>query len=350
MNPNWTDRFDAGFFKTLGFFGAEFVIIVTLLLLARKLAFSSFTRWARKTDTKADDIVLDAVRHPSVFWAVAIALYFTIATSELPARYVEYGLKALYVIIILSVTLASANIFSKLAQGAIEKSAVSVPVTGLSMAVVKAVIFAMGFLIVLGSLGISITPILTALGVGGLAVALALQDTLSNLFAGVHILVERSVKVGDYVKVSSGEEGFVSDIGWRTTRIRQLGDNIIIIPNNKLSQSVITNFSMPGERMALPIKVGVSYSSDIDRVERVLLEEAQKAVGEVKGLLPEPLPAVRLVPGFTESSIELTLVVQVDGYAAQFDVQHELRKRIFKRFKSEGIEFPFPSRTVYLKQ
>lgn len=346
----WAGKFDGSILKTIGFFGFEFLAIAIALLLVRKLAFSSLTRWADRTDTKADDLVLESIRHSSIFWALAIAVYFTIATSGLPQVYVNYGLKALYVLIILSVTLAAANITSRLAQRAIEKSAVNVPVTGLSRTVVKAVIFSIGSLIVLNSLGISITPILTALGVGGLAVALALQDSLSNLFAGMHILMERPVKVGDYIKMSTGEEGFVVDIGWRTTRIRQLANNIVVVPNNKLSQSVITNYSMPDNRMAISIKIGVSYSSDIDKVERVLLDEGSNAVGSIKGVLAEPPPSVKLIPGFGESSIDFSLGLHISEYTDQFDIQHELRKRIFKRFQAEGIEFPFPSRTVYLKQ
>lgn len=350
MKQFWGDGFSGDTLTQAGVFAVEFLVLAAVLFLARRLAFSTLTAWAKKTDTAADDFILDSVRHPSVFWVLAIAIYITIATSGLPEKYVNYGLKALYVLITLSVTLAAANIASRLAQGALEKSSPGVAVTGLSKAVIKAVILALGFLIMLNGMGVSITPMLTALGVGGLAVALALQDSLSNLFAGMHILMERPVRVGDYIKVSTGEEGFVTDIGWRTTRIRQLANNIIIIPNNKLAQSVITNHSMPENRMSLLVKIGVSYSSDPERVEQVITDEAAKAVGEVQGLLAEPAPFVRFIPGFGDYSLDFTLICQVAEYVDQYLVQHELRKRIFKRFQQEGIEFPFPTRTVYLKQ
>ena len=247
-------------------------------------------------------------------------------------------------------TLALANVASRLVQGAIEKSSPGAAVTGLSKAVIKAVILALGLLIMLNGLGVSITPMLTALGVGGLAVALALQDSLSNLFAGMHLLMERPIRVGDYIKISSGEEGFVSDIGWRTTKLRQPSNNIVIVPNNKLSTSIITNYHMPVTNLAFPIQIGVSYSSDPEHVEKVLLDEVERAVGEISGLLPEPAPAVRFIPGFGPSSLDFTLICQVAAYSDQFLVQHELRKRIFKRFREEGIEFPFPTHTVYLKK
>ena len=352
MQPFW-EKFgqNESLLKILVFFGLEFILIAAVLLLARKLSLGWLSKWARRTDTKADDFIIDSIRHPSIFWALALAIYITIATSGLPPEYVNYGLKALYVLIVFSATIAAASIVARLAQSSIEKSAAGIAVTGLSRTVIRAVIFTIGILIILNGLGVSITPMLTALGVGGLAVALALQDSLSNFFAGMHILREQPVRVGDYIKMATGEEGFVSDIGWRTTRIRQLSNNIVIVPNNKLAQSVITNYSMPEERMALLMKIGVSYSSDPSHVEMVLVDEASKAVGEVPGLLGDPnAPFVRFIPGFGDYSLDFTLICQVASYVDQYAVQHELRKRIFHRFKAEGIDFPFPTRTVHIKQ
>lgn len=350
MQQFWGGRFNSDILTEMAFFGAEFLVITAILFLARKFAFAAFSRWAAKTDTRADDFIIDSIRHPSIFWVFATSIYITIATSDLPEKYVNYGLKALYILIILSVTLALANIASKLVQGTIEKSSPGAAVTGLSKAVIKVVILAIGLLIMLNGLGVSITPMLTALGVGGLAVALALQDSLSNLFAGMHLLMERPIRVGDYIKIGSGEEGFVADIGWRTTKLRQPSNNIVIVPNNKLSTSIITNYHMPVTNLSFPIQISVSYSSDPEHVEKILLDEVERAVGEVSGLLPEPSPAVRFMPGFGPSSLDFTLICHVAEYVDQYLVQHELRKRIFKRFRQEGIEFPFPTHTVYLKK
>jgi small-conductance mechanosensitive channel len=350
MQQFWEGKFNSDFLTDAAFFGVEFIVITAVLLLARRFAFTAFSHWAGKTETRADDFIIDSVRNPSIFWVFAISIYITIATSDLPPGFVNYGLKALYILITISITLAAANVASRLVQGAIERSSAGGAVTGLSRTVIRVVILALGFLIILNGLGVSITPILTALGVGGLAVALALQDSLSNLFAGMHLLMERPVRVGDYIKIGSGEEGFVSDIGWRTTRIRQLTNNIVIVPNNKLAQSVITNYHMPDSSLTLPIQIGVNYSSDPDHVEKVLQDELEAAIGKIKGLLAEPAPVVRLMPGFGPSSLDFTLLCQVSEFTAQPLVQHELRKRIFKRFREEGIEFTFQTHTVYLKK
>jgi small-conductance mechanosensitive channel len=254
-----------------------------------------------------------------------------------------------YALLVVSVTAALANVAASTLWDALRMKNLALPATGLSITIIKVTIWVVGGLVLLSGLGVSIAPILTALGVGGLAVALALQDTLSNFFAGIHLLIEKPVRVGDFVKLETGQEGYIVDIGWRTTRIRMLPNNLVIIPNNKLTQSILTNYFLPDPRMAVSLTVSVSYGTDPDRVERVLLEEAQKAVGQVPGLLADPAPAVRLIPGFGESSLDFTLGVQVREFEDQGLVQHELRKRILKRFKDEQIEMPYPQQVVQLK-
>jgi small-conductance mechanosensitive channel len=321
-----------------------------VMLVVRGIALKVLHRWAEKTETAMDDIIIKSLKTPSVYWCFAIGLYIGAEISDLPAKYVFYLSKTIHIVIVFSITLAIANLSGKIFRNYVRKSNLPIPTTGLAYGILKGTIVTIGFLIILSILGISITPLLTALGVGGLAVALALQDTLANLFAGIHILMEKSVRVGDFVKLETGQEGYVEDITWRTTRVRMLPNNIVVIPNSKLSQSVLTNYYLPEKRMSLLIPVGVSYSSDPQTVEGLLVEEAKKAVGEIPGLLGDPEPFVRFIPGYGESSLDFTLICQVGEFVDQYLAQHELRKRIFKRFKEEGIEIPFPHRTVYLRE
>jgi small-conductance mechanosensitive channel len=322
-----------------------------LVLLAIRLAlFTALRRWTHKTKTKLDNMIIGSLSLPSLYWCIAIGIYIGIAVSELPVKYVHYLNKGIDVIVILSITFAAASLSGKIFRNYIEDSNLPIPTTGLVYSIIKGTILIIGLLIVLNTLGVSITPILTALGVGGLAVALALQDTLANLFAGIHILLERSIRIGDFVKLETGEEGYVEDITWRTTRIRMLPNNMVIIPNSKLAKSIVTNYYLPEKRMSLLIPVSVSYSSDPEKVEKILVEEVKKAVGEIPGLLGDPEPFVRFIPGFGSSSLDFTLICQVREFTDQYLAQHELRKKIFKRFGEEGIEIPFPHRTVYLRE
>src|SRR3989338_7568254 len=285
------------------------LLSASLLFIVRGITFRVLHKWAKKTETDIDDIIIKAFRTPSLYWCIAIGLYIGVVVSDIQEKYVFYLSKTIHVIVIL----------------------------------------VLGFLIILSVLEISITPFITALGVGGLAVALALQDTLANLFAGIHILIEKTIRVGDFIRLETGQEGYVEDITWRTTRVKMLPNNIVVIPNSKLAQSIVTNYYLPEKRMSLSIPIGVSYSSDPEKVEKILVEEAKKAVGEIPGLIKDPEPFVRFIPGFGESSLDFTLICQVREFVDQYLVQHELRKRIFKRFKKEGIEIPFPQRTVHLK-
>ncbi|PWB67963.1 MAG: mechanosensitive ion channel family protein [Deltaproteobacteria bacterium] len=324
--------------------------VTAALFIVRALALRLLHKWAEKTETRADDLVLGAVRTPSLFWCVAIGIYTGVAVSDLADRHLSYISKAVQVLVILSITLAAANLAERFLASYLRKSDLPVPATGLAQGIIRGSILVTGFLVILSAAGISITPILTALGVGGLAVALALQDSLANLFAGIYILVEKSIRVGDFVRLETGQEGYIEDITWRTTRIRMLPNNMVVIPNHKLTQSVLTNYYLPEKRMSLLVPVGVSYSCDPYEVERILVEEATKAAGEVPGLLAEPAPFVRFIPGFGESSLDFTLICQVAEFTDQYLAQHELRKRIFRRFKEEGIEIPFPQRTVHLRE
>ena len=326
------------------------LVSAAVLFALRGIGFRILHKWAAATDTKIDDIIIKAVRTPSIYLCIAVVLYIGIAVSDLPEKYVLYISKAIYIIVIFAMTIAAANLAGKIFTSYIQKANLPIPTTGLAYGILKGTILVLGFLIILSLLGISITPLITALGVGGLAVALALQDTLANLFAGIHILIEKAVRVGDFIKLESGQEGYVEDITWRTTRIRMLPNNMVVIPNSKLSQSIVTNYYLPEKRMSLLIPIGVSYSSDPEKVEKILIEEAKTAVGHVPGLLGDPEPFVRFIPGFGDSSLDFTLICQVKEFVDQYPAQHELRKRIFKRFKQEGIEIPFPHRTVYVRE
>jgi small-conductance mechanosensitive channel len=203
-------------------------------------------------------------------------------------------------------------------------------------------------MIVLDNLGVSLTAVWTTLGVGSVAVALALQDTLSNFFAGVYLRLDSPVRVGDYIKIESGEEGFVIEQGWRSARIRTLPNNVVVVPNAKLASTIVTNYSLPEPQMSLLISVGVSYDSDPDHTEQILVEEATRAAKEVEGLLSDPPPFVRFIPGFGDSSLNFTLICRVATFVDQYLVQHELRKRILARFRREGITIPFPQRDIHI--
>ncbi len=319
------------------------------LLLLRNLLFRILNRITRTTAFRVGDLLVAGLRVPSLFLIMVLSVYIGIELTDLPETWFAFTTKGIYLSIILAITMGLANVSGRLLAYFLKQVDLPISVTSLLLAVVKAVIYVIGVLIILNYLGISIAPLITALGVGGLAMALALQDTLSNLFAGMHIMAEQAIRVGDFIRLETGQEGYVEDISWRTTRIRMLPNNMVILPNNKLSQSVITNYYLPEKKMVMQVPVNVNYASDPDHIERVLLEEARKAAADVPGLLADPAPTVRLLPGFGESSLAFSLLCHIREIGDQNLVLNELNKRILKRFRNEGIEFPYPTRTVYLR-
>src|SRR5438874_4944629 len=335
----------------------KLVIPACLLLAAlaagyvlKRLLFRALERWAQRTSSQVDVVLTRSIGGPIMIWSLMLGIYFATEALDLPERSTRLIEHTLLILTILSLTLMASRLAGNLIRHYGSRVPGATPVATLTQNLAQLFIMLVGILILLRHFGVSITPILTAFGVGGLAVALALQDTLSNLFAGFYVSVAGQVRLGDYIKLNTGEEGYVTDISWRSTTIRALVNNMIIIPNAKLAQAIVTNYYLPERRMSLLIPISVSYDSDPDHVERVLLEEVERAAGSIAGLLAEPAATVRLIPGFGDSALNFTLICQVAEFVDQFLVQHELRKRIWKRFRAERIEMPYPTRTVYLRQ
>jgi small-conductance mechanosensitive channel len=316
--------------------------------VVRRLVMRALRAWTSRTQSRAALILTEALHGPILIWALILAVHLGLQSSELPSRFTQWGAKALLLLWIVSLTIMCARVAGNLVRFYGDQVPGTLPVTTLTENLAQLAVVLVGIVLLLRAFGLEITPILTALGVGGLAVALALQDTLSNLFAGFYIAVARQIRLGDYIKLNTSEEGYVSDITWRSTTLRGLGNNMVIIPNAKLAQAIVTNYYLPEKRMSASLQVGVSYDSDPEHIERVLLDVAQKSMGEISGLLAEPAPGVTFDPGFGESALGFTLGFQVAEFANQFGVRHQLRKRIFRRFQEEGIQMPFPTRTVYL--
>jgi small-conductance mechanosensitive channel len=325
-----------------------FLITLGIAYLVRRIFFGALHRWSRHSTTRAITALQDALRGPTHIWNFILAIHFAIQSSALPHRFTERAPEVLQVLFIASLTLMFMRVAGDMVRNFGDQIPGAVPVTTLSQNLAQLAVLILGILVGLRVIGIEVTPILTALGVGGIAVALALQDTLSNLFAGFYITLARQIRPGDYIKLTTGEEGYVTDISWRATALRNLNNNMVIVPNAKLAQSNVTNYYLPEKRMGASVQVNVAYDSDIDQVERVLREVGMKAVAEIPGMAPEPAPEVTLDPGFGESSLGFTLGFQIAEFSKQYKVRHEIRKRILHRFREEGIAIPFPTRSVWM--
>ncbi len=320
-------------------------------LIVRKLLFSRLASLAEKTDTPYDDILIGLLRRPFILWSVLLGLWTAHHTTGYPPFFTQYIDRGILAVFYISLTLVGARGVSEFIGAASRTRESNIAVTSVFQHLAKAVIIAVGILIALESLGVNIQPLLAVFGVSSLAVAFGLQDTLTNLFSGIYVSASRTIRPGDYIRLDGGYEGVVVDIGWRATKIRALSNNVILIPNSKLAQSIVTNFHLPDKRMSVSIPVSVGFDEDPDRIEKILNEEVGQALRSgLKGLCADPAPSVRFNPGAGDFSLQFLVSVTVEEFTDQFLVQHELRKMFFKRLRTEGIAMPYPTRTVMLRQ
>ena len=326
-------------------------VVVTLVIIAvayvigriaKYIAANQLTALGRRTGSPWIDPVVAAVARRVPFWAVLVGIYIAADFWPLRPNVATTLDRALYVIATASLTFLAAEILVNLVRTHGPTIDPSLPRTTLIENLVRIVVVILGVLVILTGLEFRITPILTALGVGGLAVALALQDTLANLFAGFYLTVAKHIRIGNYIKLSSGEEGYLVDIDWRASRLRELSNNTVLVPNAKLSQSIVTNYHSPEHEMAITIEASVDYTSDLDRVERIATDVARDVMRSVPGGVPAFDPFVRFHT-FGDPGIGFTVNLRGQEFVDQYLIKHEFVKRLHKRFSSEGIAIPIKS-------
>jgi small-conductance mechanosensitive channel len=305
--------------------------------------------WTKKFENTWGELVFALLESLPIPLLLMGVLYAGIQLLALPSRYERFASKLIFAFTIVVFFYFPAKLVVLFLRRMEQKQPGIERVTQPSMFIIRVVFAVMALIVVLENLGISLTAIWTTLGVGSVAVALALQDTLSNFFSGIYLLADRPINPGDFIRLDSGQDGFVLRIGWRSTQLRTLANNVIVVPNSTLAKAVITNFSLPETRMALTIPISVSYKTDPAHVEKILLEVVKEASRDgLVGLLSYPTPSVNLIPGFGPSSLDFSLGVHIRQYVDQYSVQSELRKRILARFRQERIEIPYPTQSVHL--
>jgi small-conductance mechanosensitive channel len=310
--------------------------------IAKYIVATQMVSLARRTGNQWIDPVAGAVARRVPFWSVLVGIYIAAGFWILPEKIANALDKGLYVVAAASLTLLVSEVLVTLVRTHGPAIAPSPPTTTLTENLVRIVVVILGLLVILAGLDLQIAPILTALGVGGLAVALALQDTLANLFAGFYLTVAKHIRIGNYIKLSSGEEGYLVDIDWRASRLRQLTNNTVLVPNAKLSQSIVTNYDSPDHEIVVTIEASVDYVSDLDQVERIAIDVARDVMRTVQGGVPGFDPLVQFHT-FGDPGIGFSAILRAQKFADQYLIRHEFVKRLQKRFRSEGITIPIKS-------
>ena len=308
----------------------------------------SLAGFARHRRDELSEVIARSVPRPAGIAVFLVALaagvrFLPLGTLRMTEahRFIAVALCVLGVTVLMRVALRAIDAYGR-SNPQLRSSA------GIGKAITWVVGLAVAAAIVSDALGVSLAPALTALGVGSLAVALALQDTLSNFFAGVYLVVDKPVRPGDFIRVDPSYEGYVESIGWRSTHLRTLNNNLVILPNASLSKAVITNYSLPTQQVASSVRVDVAFDVDLDKVEDALADEAKRAL-DLPGMAELPAPSVAMSPGFVDGAVGFTVAFHVRSFADQSVVQPALRKRIAARLKREGIALSTP-RVAVLKR
>jgi len=343
------------YLKTLAFVDQwlfpSIIIIIGVVAgwIFKKFIHNRLKKMTEKTDWRGDDVVFEAIESHIVLWFFLISLKIAAESiSFVQPVYFEYVDKIIISVLIFSVTLVASRMGVGLLNFWAEKQGTDLPSTTIFVNLARIIIVSVGVLIILQSLGISITPLLTALGVGGLAVSLALKDTLSDFFAGLHILLSQKVKPGDFVELDSGYMGYVQNITWRHTTLMERTNNVVTVPNAKISTAIVKNYDKGDPSFSIRVPLGVSYDSDLDHVMAITEEVAQSVIDEVEGARKDA-PAVVRCFQFGPSSVDLKVYFRGKKYGDQHPIIDEFIRRIHKRYAQENIEIPFPIRTLIHK-
>ncbi len=332
--------------------GGIFAIFLLVALASKFILNSVVGLFTRRTKTILDDLIVKSLTGPIFAFLVAGGLWIAI-TRLLEAPNYEDIIHKVFIIIFVGIAaVAVVRVTHALLSwyttevAPHTKSEFDDRLIPILRRVSDIIIYAIALMIALDRLGISISPLLASLGIGGLAVALALQPTLSNFLSGTYVISDAIIRKGDYIQLDSGPEGTVEEIGWRITKIRHWQGNLIVLPNSKLSDAIVTDFERPEVSMLFSVDCGVSYDSDLEKVERIVIEVASS----VMKIFPEGekdfTPIVRFNK-FDDSNVNFSVVLKAVNRGAHFALKHHFIKALHKRFQSEGIVIEFPVRRLY---
>ncbi len=329
------------------------LLIVLVLIVIKRIILAQIRHLINKTPYKADSLLICSIETPASIAIIGLGvLLYSVIEQEYTHSQGWISLHATQIsqlFLIISLVIFANQFITGLLCNYAERSNTLRNSRSIIQGISSGVIFGVGALVLLGTVGISITPLIASLGITSLAVALALRPTLENFFSGVQLVADKPIRVGDYIEIDSGEQGFVEKIGWRSTWIKMLPNNTVIMPNSVLAQSKIINYYYPEKELSVPVELGVHYSSDLDQVEKVTLEVARKVLKEHEWGVSNYDTFV-VFTGFGDSSINFTVMLRAKEYFNRFWVKSAFIKALHKRFAEEGINIPFPIRAINLDQ
>jgi MscS family membrane protein len=327
----------------------SFFVFVAIAKIADVLVNRVFRKFARFTKSDVDDRIIDVIHRPVYLTIILLGCTFSLAYLKGFQAAVFYTDSAVYSVAAVVWAVTAIKVINILIghfiYGASDDTGLRKDIVPLTENIFKVIVIAAALLVILSIWKLNITPLLASAGIVGVAVAIAAKDTLSNFFGGISIFVDRPYKIGDYIVLQDGERGEVVAIGVRSTRIKTRDDILITIPNSLIANSKIINESAPMPNFRVRVPVSVAYGSDIDLVEKILLDIASGN----NNILPDPVPRVRFRE-FGDSALNFELLCWAKEPALRGRSVHELNSAIYKKFDEKGITIPFPQRDLHIRQ
>ena len=305
-------------------------MLVNLVVLRRVALLTRYTRGSW------DDVLITEIRRRLPFWGLLVGLWLSVGHWPLKDPWIGFVPNAIAATGIMSVTMTLAAVGTRMVADYGLRATHGAPIPALVNNVVRFIVIAMGLLIALNTFGVEITPILAALGVGGLAVALALQDPLANLFSGVFVTVAGQLRIGDYVRTDFGVEGTITDFNWHSTRIVAPSGDPVIVPNSRIAKAVVTNFSLPTQEVGFGVELVLAHGADLARTEQVTLEVAREVERAVDGGVQAFDPVFRVL-NYVDLGVRVVVGMRARSFSDQALLKHELLKRLDARYRREGI-------------
>lgn len=315
------------------------VAVLIFLFLIFRMFLSVFEKiffkFAAKTKTEIDDLLLKKSAKPLSFVALVLSLRFAIGEIALSpavelnlARFV-YSLLVIAIgyVVFVFVDIALVAAWEKVAKRS--HIPVNQSLTSVFQRTLRVILIALAFIYVLDVWGVEIVPVLGALGVAGLAVALALQPVLSNIFSGISLIIDKSVRIGDWVIIDDKTSGTIEHIGIRSTRVRTFDNDMIIIPNTKLADSYIRNASLPEPKVRKVVSFSFAHGQDVDKVKRIVLSEIKK----IKYVVDEPEPSVQFVE-IAQNGLNFKAFFYIDSFENGYAAIDEANTRIYKSLET----------------
>jgi len=327
-----------------------FILIVTVVAawIAKIILKKILKPLTKKTNTKIDDLVVRNLSSMIFYIVIAVGLKVSLAFVSLDSFYYHCIVETF---LIITVTILIVRVVNDLAHHWKKdwalKTASSADDRLIPMIekIAKVIIIALAVIFIFDSWNIDISPLLATAGIAGIAVSFAVKDSLANILGGLQLVLDKTFKVGDKVKLESGELGVILDIGLRSTKLKTYDNEVIYIPNGYLANAKVRNYTVPDLKLRVNVNFGVAYGSDTDKVRDVVLKTLKK----MDNVLDEPEPAVQFLE-MSDFSLDFIARVWVKDYQEAYSMKLQATDEIYKALNREGINIPFPTHTVYTKK